>query len=47
MAVAILGIILAIAVPRYQDYREKARVAKASADLVIIMFDVRMYERLQ
>jgi general secretion pathway protein G len=44
MAVAVLGIILAIAVPRYQDYREKARIAKASADIVVMMFDIRTHE---
>jgi general secretion pathway protein G len=44
MAVAVLGIILAIAVPRYQDYRERARIAKASADIVTMMFDIRTYE---
>lgn len=44
MAVAVLGLILAIGIPRYLDYREKARIAKTSADLVIMMFDLRIYE---
>jgi general secretion pathway protein G len=43
MLVAIVGLLLAIAVPRYQDYQERARIAAASADLVTLMFDIRSY----
>jgi len=33
MAVAILGVLISIALPKYEDYRERARVAQAVIDI--------------
>jgi len=43
LVVALLGALLAIGVPWYNDYRDKARNAKAAADIVIIQFDLNFY----
>jgi type II secretory pathway pseudopilin PulG len=41
--VAILGMLLAVGLPLYTNYRDKARNAKAAADIVMIQFDVRLF----
>lgn len=43
LAVAIVGIIAAIAVPSYQAYLDKAKIAKAKADIVTIAGALERY----
>jgi general secretion pathway protein G len=43
LVVALLGALLAIGVPWYGNYRDKARNAKAAADIVMIQFDLSFY----
>jgi general secretion pathway protein G len=40
--VAILGTLSAVAVPLYSGHRDKARNAKAAADIAVIQFDLRL-----
>lgn len=41
--VAILGALVVTGVPVYGSHRDKARNAKAAADIAVIQFDVRLY----
>jgi general secretion pathway protein G len=43
IVVAILGIVAAIAVPRYSDYRERVRVAQAVIDLKALSMLINNY----
>jgi general secretion pathway protein G len=43
LLVAILGLLFAVGIPLYANYRDKARNAKAAADIVMIQFDVRFF----
>jgi general secretion pathway protein G len=40
---AILGMLVVVGVPMYGTYRDKARNARAAADIVAIQFDLRAY----
>ena len=39
----ILGMLLAVGIPVYNNYRDKAKNARAAADIVVIQFDLRMF----
>jgi general secretion pathway protein G len=41
--VAILGMLVTVGIPAYGNYRDKARITKAAADIVLIQFDIRLY----
>jgi general secretion pathway protein G len=41
--VAVLGMLAAVGIPAYGNYREKARITKAAADVALIQFDIRLY----
>lgn len=43
LVVAILGIVAAVALPSYQDYRERARVTQAITDIGAINVKLRLY----
>ena len=43
LTITIIGILAAIAVPAYQDYRERARVAQAVTDITTIAFKINAY----
>jgi len=47
VVIAILGTITAIAIPAYQSYIEKARIAKAIAEINIIQGEIAGYENDQ
>jgi general secretion pathway protein G len=42
--VAILGTLSAVAAPLYSGHQDKARNAKAAADIAVIQFDLRLYD---
>lgn len=44
IAIAILGVLAAIAIPAYDDYRERVRVARAVVDVASISAKVALYE---
>jgi general secretion pathway protein G len=43
LAIAIVGVLAAIAVPAYQNYRERVRVAQAVTDITAIAFKIKAY----
>ena len=43
IAIAIASILAAVALPRYQDYRERVRVAQAKQDIAVINASVKAY----
>ena len=44
LTVAVLGVVLAVAVPAYSDYVERARNARAISDISVIALAVTTYE---
>jgi len=43
IAIAIIGILASIAIPSYQDYKEKARVTQAISDIASISIKIEAY----
>ncbi len=43
LVIAIVGVLAAIGVPTYQDYKERARVAQAITDIASISFKINAY----
>lgn len=44
LLIAIVGAATAVGIPVYQNYRDKARNAKAAADITALQFDIRFYQ---
>lgn len=45
LGIAILGVLVSIAIPAYQDYRERVRVGQAVTDITEIAFKLSAYHR--
>ena len=43
IVIGILGVVAAIALPRYADYRERIRVTQAKQDIAVINAQVKVY----
>ncbi len=43
LAITLLGVLAALAVPAYQDYKEKVRITQAVTDITAIAFKVEAY----
>ena len=43
LAIAIVGVLAAIAVPAYQNYRERVRVGQAISDITVIAINIKAY----
>lgn len=43
IAIAIIGVLASIAIPAYQDYKEKARVTQAISDIASISIKIEAY----
>jgi len=43
IALGIVGVLAAIGLPKYQDYRERIRVAQAKQDIAVINASIRTY----
>lgn len=43
LAIAIIGVLAALAVPAYQNYRERVRVAQAISDITVIAINIKAY----
>ncbi|MFH1494869.1 MAG: prepilin-type N-terminal cleavage/methylation domain-containing protein [Pseudomonadota bacterium] len=43
LTITLLGVLLALAVPAYQDYKEKVRIAQAVTDITSIAFKIKAY----
>lgn len=43
IVIAIIGVLAAVAIPAYQDYKERARVHQAATDIATIAFKVGAY----
>lgn len=45
IAIALIGVISAIAMPMYKDYVEKTRVAQAITDIRLIALKIKLYQQ--
>lgn len=43
LAITIIGVLAALAVPAYQDYKERVRVTQAVTDITAIAFKIKAY----
>lgn len=43
IAIAIIGVLAAVAIPAYQDYKERARVHQAATDITVIASQIGQY----